>query len=46
MGSSSNYGNGNGATIWLEKTGGGSALVQSINQPTVVPNTAIRFTPN
>ncbi len=45
-GSSSNYGTGVGATVWLEKTGGGSALVSSINQPKVAPNTALRFTPN
>jgi hypothetical protein len=45
-GSSSNYASGNGATVWLENTAGNTALVSSINQPKVVPNSALRFTPN
>lgn len=44
-GSSSNYANGNSATVWLENTAGTAALVSSVNQPLVRPNTAIRFTP-
>jgi hypothetical protein len=40
-----NYGNGNSATVWLEGLSGTSALVSSVNQPVVMPNTALRFTP-
>ena len=36
---------GSGATIWLEAPDGGSALPVLINQPTLLPNTAYRFTP-
>ncbi len=41
----SNLGNGNGATVWLDSIDGGVALVSSVNQPTVRPQSAIRFTP-
>lgn len=42
---SSNLGEGGGATVWLDSLDGGTALISSINQPTVRPNTALRFTP-
>lgn len=45
-GTSSNYGNGNSATAWLENPAGTQALVISINQANVIgPNTAYRFVP-
>jgi hypothetical protein len=44
-GTSLNYANGNSATVWLEKPDGTQALVLSINQPVVQPNTAFRFVP-
>lgn len=44
-GSTSNYGNGNSATIWLENAAGNSALVVGRNQPVITSNMAIRFTP-
>lgn len=45
-GNSSNYANGNSATVWLENPTGSVAMVSSVNQPVVLPNSAIRFTPN
>lgn len=36
---------GNSATVWIESRDAGTALVRSINQPLVQPNTAVRFTP-
>lgn len=44
-GTSSNWANGNGATVWLEEPTGTFALAVSINQPTVLPNSAVRFVP-
>lgn len=44
-GTTDNYGTGSSATIWLENPAGTVALVRSINQPLVQPNTAVRFTP-
>lgn len=44
-GSTSNYGNGNSATAWLENPAGTQALVIGINQPVIAPFTAYRFTP-
>ncbi|PZR11845.1 MAG: hypothetical protein DI536_16040 [Archangium gephyra] len=44
-GTSSNYGNGNSATIWLENPAGTQALVVGVNQPVITPFTAYRFTP-
>ncbi|MFO0599592.1 MAG: hypothetical protein U0228_30075 [Myxococcaceae bacterium] len=44
-GTTSNYANGNSATVWLENPAGTIALSQSVNQPVVAPNTAWRFTP-
>lgn len=44
-GSSSNWANGNGATRWIENPDGTQAMAISVNQPTVLPNTAFRFTP-
>lgn len=44
-GSSSNYADGNSATVWLEEPTGFTALTQSVNQPVVAPNTAWRFIP-
>jgi Lamin Tail Domain len=43
--SSTNYGNGNSATVWLEDPTGSFAIAKSINQPLVAPNTAWRFSP-
>ncbi|MBK7857109.1 MAG: hypothetical protein IPJ65_00535 [Archangiaceae bacterium] len=37
--------NGSSATIWIEMPDGGGALPISINQPSISPNTAYRFTP-
>jgi hypothetical protein len=37
--------NGNGATRWIENLDGTNALALGVNQPTVAPNTAFRFTP-
>ncbi|MEW6435290.1 MAG: lamin tail domain-containing protein [Myxococcota bacterium] len=44
-GNSSNYANGNSATIWLENAAGTGALPFSINQPNITPNMAIRYQP-
>lgn len=44
-GSSSNWANGNGATRWIENPDGTQALAISVNQPTVRPDSAFRFTP-
>lgn len=44
-GTSSNYANGNAATIWVENDGGTTALVIGNNKPVIQPNTAFRFTP-
>lgn len=45
-GSTSNYANGNSATIWIERpSGNASALPIGVNQPVIMPNTAYRFTP-
>lgn len=44
-GTSSNYGNGNSATVWLEEPTGNYALPISITDPLVAPNTAWRFLP-
>lgn len=44
-GTSSNYGDGNSATVWLEDPTGNFALPVSINQAVVAPNTAWRFSP-
>lgn len=44
-GSTSNYGNGNTATRWIENPDGTQALAISVNQPVVLPDTAFRFTP-
>lgn len=45
-GSASNYGNGNSATVWLSRPAPPEgALTVSVNQATVVPNSAWRFTP-
>lgn len=44
--SSSTYGNGNSATIWIERPSGtASALPIGVNQAVINPNTAYRFTP-
>lgn len=45
-GSSSNYANGNSATVWLEADGAtpARALVFSVNRPALRSNMAIRFT--
>jgi hypothetical protein len=40
------YATGTSATVWLENNAGTTALVSSVNKPAVLPNTAIRFTPN
>lgn len=44
-GTTSNFANGNSATRWIENPEGTAALPISVNQPTVLPNTAFRFTP-
>ena len=44
-GSSSNYGNGNSATVGLELPTSSALLPVSVNQPLLVPNSAWRFTP-
>ncbi|MEW5740581.1 MAG: lamin tail domain-containing protein [Myxococcota bacterium] len=45
-GTSSNYGNGNSSTIWIERpTGTPAALAIGRNQAVIAPNTAYRFTP-
>ena len=44
-GGTTNYGNGNSATVWIAKPDGQSAMPISINQPNVAPYTAWRFTP-
>ena len=44
-GSSSNWANGGGATRWIENPAGTQAMPISVNEPTVQPNTAFRFTP-
>ncbi|MEW5740582.1 MAG: lamin tail domain-containing protein [Myxococcota bacterium] len=44
-GSSSNYANGNSATVWLENAAGTGALPFSRNQPNITPNMAIRYAP-
>ncbi len=46
-GSTSNYGTGTSATAWIERPSGtAAALPVSVNQPSISPNTAWRFTPN
>ncbi len=42
-GTSSNFANGNSATVWLEEPTGNRAFPLSINQAVVAPNTAWRF---
>lgn len=44
-GTSTDYANGNSATVCLETPNGSAAMVPSANQPLVRPNSAIRFTP-
>ncbi|MDP1823566.1 MAG: hypothetical protein Q8L48_09995 [Archangium sp.] len=44
-GSTSNYAAGTSATAWLENPAGTQALVISINQQLIRPNTAFRFVP-
>jgi hypothetical protein len=44
-GSADNYALGGGATVWLENPAGTQALVRSLNQPVVQPNSAYRFSP-
>ncbi|MFT3711238.1 MAG: hypothetical protein QM817_26710 [Archangium sp.] len=44
-GTSSNYGDGNSAAIWLENTAGSQALFIGIEQPVIRSNTAYRFIP-
>jgi hypothetical protein len=44
-GSTSNYANGNSATVWAEDAAGMLAIPFSINQPNITPNMALRFTP-
>lgn len=44
-GTSSNYATGTSATVWLENPAGTQALVISINQQLIRPNTAFRFVP-
>jgi hypothetical protein len=43
--SSTNRGNGNGATRWIERTDGNAAIASGVNAPTLVPRSAVRFTP-
>lgn len=45
-GSTSNYGNGNSATVWFEQDGAAPAraLVYSVNQPVLSTSVALRFT--
>lgn len=44
-GGTSNYANGNSATIWMENADGTGALPFSINQANITPNMAIRYQP-
>jgi len=44
-GSSSNYGTGSSATVWLERPDGSAALPININDGLIRPNTGYRFTP-
>jgi hypothetical protein len=44
-GSTSNFGNGNSATRWIENPEGTIALPIGVNVATLLPNTAFRFTP-
>ena len=44
-GTSANAARGSSATVWLENPAGTQALVSSINQALVRPNTALRFVP-
>jgi hypothetical protein len=44
-GSTSNYANGNSATIWAENEAGTAAVPFSVNQANVTPNMALRFAP-
>lgn len=44
-GTSTNYANGNSATVWLESPDAGAALTVSVNTASVVPFSAIRFIP-
>lgn len=44
-GTTTNYGDGNSATVWLEAPDAGSALTISANTPDVRPNSAFRFIP-
>lgn len=42
-GSTSNYANGNNATVWMENPAGTEALTFSINQPNITSNMGLRF---
>jgi hypothetical protein len=44
-GTTTNYGNGNSATVWLERADAGTALTLSANTADVKPHTAWRFIP-
>jgi hypothetical protein len=44
-GSTSNYGNGNSATVWAENAAGTAAVPFSVNQASITPNMALRFAP-
>jgi hypothetical protein len=44
-GTSSGYGTGFSATVWLENPAGTQALVRSVNEPLVQSNSAYRFIP-
>lgn len=44
-GDSSNYGDGNSATVWIEQPTGAAALPIGRNEPVIQSNTAYRYTP-
>jgi len=44
-GTTSNYANGNSATVWIERLDGTAALALGRNQAVIAPFTAYRFTP-
>ncbi|MDP1828905.1 MAG: lamin tail domain-containing protein [Archangium sp.] len=44
-GTTTNYGNGNSATVWLERSDAGVAITLSANTADVKPHTAWRFVP-
>jgi hypothetical protein len=44
-GTTSNYADGNSATVWIERPDGSAALPIGRNQAVIAPNTAYRFTP-